>query len=253
MTIYNILNGGCLAEQLKQTEIKGANIICRECLIEGTLNGGTLSQFWTTRANYISENYGGTVKDYFNKVVVEFEKIINLCDNPEINLWFENDLFCQTNMWFILSLLFDRQAKCKIFRVFPTINDPINIWNGFGLSSAEMLEKSFLNKIEFTHKDMVLGNNLWKAYKENDLNKLKELSNSESDCFQLLKEVCIAQIDRFPVDKKLGRPDKLVKEIIDSTSRDFNTVFKEFSKNEGIYGFGDLQVRNIYNRQLQSQ
>ena len=37
MTTYHILNGDCLAEQLRQTKINQNFIVCRECFIDGNL------------------------------------------------------------------------------------------------------------------------------------------------------------------------------------------------------------------------
>ncbi|MCB9075387.1 MAG: DUF1835 domain-containing protein [Chitinophagales bacterium] len=246
---YHILNGDCLADQLKQTNIQGQFIICAECLVDGDLTGDTLSQYWTTRAKFISFTYNTAMDDYYNKCVIELEKIINLPDTSEVCLWFENDLFCQTNMWFILSLLSKKQVK-KIFRVFPIIDSNIDLWKGFGISNTQMLEQAYNSKIPFTSKDIKLGDYLWNAYKISDFKKLKELSRQESYCFQHLDEVCQAHIDRFPTDNSLGRPDKIVKEIIENKSEDFQVVFSNFSERQGIYGFGDLQVKNIYDRQF---
>lgn len=247
---YHILNGDCLAEQLKQTNIQGQFIVCAECLIEGDLTGDTLSQFWTSRAKHIADTYNTTMHNYYNKCVIEFEKIIDLPGSSEVCLWFENDLFCQTNMWFVLSLLNKTQKQNKIFRVFPIIEKNTDMWKGFGVSSAQMLEQAHDSKIQFTTEDIRLGVNLWNAYKTSDFKKLKELSRQQSLCFQLLEEVCQAHIDRFPMDNSPGRPDQIVKEIIETKSKDFQIVFSEFSDRQGIYGFGDLQVKNIYDRQF---
>lgn len=245
---YHILNGDCLAEQLRQTNIQGQFIVCAECLVDGDLNGDTLSQFWTTRAKYIADTYNTTTENYY-KCVIEFEKIINLPDGSEVCLWFENDLFCQANMWFVLSLL-KGQTQNKISRVFPIIDNNNDLWKGFGISDAQMLEQAYNSKIQFTDEDISLADNLWDAYKISDFKKLKELSRQHSQCFQYLNEVCQAHIDRFPTDNAMGRPDKTVKEIIENKSKDFQVVFSEFSAQQGIYGFGDLQLKHIYDRQF---
>lgn len=251
MATYHILNGDCLADQLKQTNINQEYIICRECLIDGNLTAGHSSDFWEVRAKFIADTYNVSTEEYFNKTVKEFEKLKNLSDISEVCLWFENDLFCQTNMWFIISLLAD-QPTIKLYRIFPTIKDNADIWKGFGIANAEMLEQSYSSKVLFKPQDIKLGNNLWTAYKNANLKKLKELSKYQSDCFQYLEEVCQAHIDRFPTDNTLGRPDKTVKEIIETKSKNFQDVFLEFSNREGIYGFGDLQIKNIYDRQMHS-
>jgi len=45
MSTYHILNGDCLAEQLKQTKVNHDFIVCRECLIEGPLNAEKSDEF----------------------------------------------------------------------------------------------------------------------------------------------------------------------------------------------------------------
>lgn len=143
---------------------------------------------------------------------------------------------------------------CLVFfdRIFPTVSNIADNWQGFGISNAEMLEQSYSAKVLFKPQDIELGNNLWTAYKGAKLEKLKELSKYQSDCFQHLAEVCQAHIDRFPTENTLGRPERAVKEIIETKSKDFQAVFLEFSNREGIYGFGDLQLKNIYDRQMHS-
>jgi hypothetical protein len=150
-------------------------------------------------------------------------------------------------MWFVLSLLSGKQ-NLKLYRILPIIENIADTWKGFGIADTKKLEQSFSSKIEFTKTDIELGKNLWTAYQNGDLNKLNKLAKSQSYCFEYLEEVCQAHIDRFPADKSLSRPEKVVKEIIETKSKDFQTVFSEFSDREGIYGFGDLQIRNIYNR-----
>lgn len=52
----------------------------------------------------------------------------------------------------------------------------------------------------------------------------------------------------FTGGEQLNRPERVVKEMIDNTSSEFADVFSAFSEKEGIYGFGDLQVRAMYDR-----
>lgn len=251
MTTYHILNGDCLANQLRQTKINQDFIVCRECLIEGNVNADNISDFWKIRANFIADTYKVSTEEYFIKTVNEFEKLHNLPDNSEIYLWFENDLFCQTNMWFVISML-SNNPTFKIFRIFPIIENYADTWKGFGISNAEMLEQAYTSKILFKPQDIELGNNLWTAYKINDFKKLKKLSKIKSNCFQYLEEVCQAHIDRFPKNDTLGRPEKIIKEIIKTKSANFKDVFSEFSIQQGIYGFGDIQIKNIYDKHFAS-
>ena len=252
VTTYHILNGDCLADQLRQTKINQDFIVCRECLIEGNVNADTITDFWTIRAKYFADTYHVSIKEYFSKTVIEMEKLNDIPDNSEVCLWFENDLFCQVNMWFVISMLANHPT-CKIFRVFPVIENDEDIWKGFGVANTEKLEQAYESKIPFGPDDIELGKNLWTAYQNGDFDKLNKLAKSPSDCFEYLEEVCQAHADRFPLDKSLGRPDQVVKEIIETKSKEFQIVFSEFAEREGMYGFSDVQVKNIYDRHISSQ
>jgi hypothetical protein len=248
MAIYHVLNGDCLAEELRQTTINQNFIVCRECLIDGSVKADNLDDFWKIRAEFIVESYDATIEDYVERTVKEFEKLSNLSENSEVCLWFENDLFCQVNMWFVLSML-AKQPDLKVFRVFPIIENG-QLWKGFGNATLSSLEKAHSSKVQFEQKDIDLGVHLWEAYQKRDLQNLKQLSKMSSNCFEHLEEVCQAHIDRFPTNNSLGRPEQLIKDILESEPMEFYEVFQAFSEKEGIYGFGDLQVKSIYERQM---
>lgn len=247
MPTYHILNGDCLAEQLKQTKIDHNFIVCRECLIEGPLIAENTDQFWEIRSKFIADTYKVATADYFSKIVNELKIIDDLPQTSEVCLWFENDLFCQLNMWFILFLL-SGKPDLKLFRVFPQIESEADQWKGFGIANAWQLEQCYAARVRFSREDIETGKNLWLAYQAGNLDKLKKLSEYQSNCFESLKDVCQAHADRFPSDGELARPEKLIKQLINTHSEDFLEVFREFTLREGIYGFGDLQIKNIYNK-----
>jgi len=251
MATFHILNGDCLADQLRQTKINQNFIICRECLIEGNVYSDNIDDFWKIRAHFIADTYYTSTEEYFFKVVSEFEKIKNLPNNSEVCLWFENDLFCQTNMWFVISILAN-YPKLKIFRVFPIIENKADIWKGFGTANTKKLELEYDSKSQFKVDDIKLGIDLWEAYRKNDFIKLSQLAKSKSNCFQYLEEICQANMDRFPLDNSLSRPEKVIKQILKTKSKEFNIVFLEFVDKEGIYGFGNLQIKNLYDKMIKT-
>lgn len=236
----HVLPGDSLAETFNQTNIEGEIVVCRECLIEGELESKDLGEFWKIRANFIARNYGDSEREnYKQKVVSEFERLQNLNVEDEVNLWFEYELFCQTNMWFCLYFL--KQTQAKIYRIEPIVRNEIDVWRGFGGLSKEDLQKCFAARTKFSEEDLTLGADLWTAYQNKDYAKLKELSRTESKCFPKLKEVCAAEIE------KRERPRKILCEIIADGETNFSAIFKKFSEKEGVYGFGDSQVERIYN------
>ncbi|MEQ9412680.1 MAG: hypothetical protein RIF39_02545, partial [Cyclobacteriaceae bacterium] len=146
------------------------------------------------------------------------------------------------NLWFTLSLL--RGKDVSVYRVYPVIDDPDELWDGFGPMSPEELLKCYEQKILLSTEDLQLGNALWRAYVASDNKALDKLSSVPTKAFPYLKEVCKAQIERP------GRPDRALKEIINNGNTSFDEVFIEFCEQEGIYGFGDSQVQKIYDQLL---
>ena len=239
-----LLNGDCLSEQLKDAELPLERIIFREALVSGPLGGNTWEEFWETRVGFLTQNYGATALEVQEKTVAELEKVRSLADGVELSLWFEDDLFCQVNLWFVLNLLSDAR-KIKIYRVFPPEGSSANSWKGFGNASAAALEQAYELKVPFTSSDLVLGKNLWEAYRLGDRAQLTTLSKSASPCFRQLAEVCQAHLDRISEDPSERRPEKVIVELLAMGITDFDTLFSQFSEREGIYGFGDLQVREL--------
>jgi len=118
MTIeYHILNGDALKAQLPKS-ITGEIIVARECLVDGPVEGSTLEALYETRTQFLSSAYGGNEEiDYYQKTISEFEKIQRIPHGAEINLWFEDDLFCQVNLWFILHLMKESDEIYNLFLV----------------------------------------------------------------------------------------------------------------------------------------
>lgn len=241
--IFNILNGDCLAHQLKETTIGGEIIICREALVTGSLQADNLEDFWKLRSEFIAEEYNIETADYFDKTFPEFEMMLNIPDDSEVNLWFEDDLFCQVNMWFCLSLL-PKDKDLKVYRIFPKSTKENN-WKGFSVLDNFELEETAKSKILFTEEDIELGINLWKAYQGNDTKQLQQLSEYQSDAFHFLQEVINSYLNI--------KPEIFIKNVINSGITDFNTIFEKFSEELRIFGFGDLQVKSIYNKILKEK
>jgi hypothetical protein len=239
----HILAGDCLVAPFQDSGIEGAIIINRECLIDGPVGSKELREFWQIRADYIKTTYGEAKAHYYKRVAGEYEKILNLSAEEDLYLWFEFDLFCQINMWFVLSLLAQTAIR-NIHRVSPTVRMERHLWAGFGNLTTADFKECFENSVEFTEKDILIGARLWDAYQSGDLKGLAELSNMVSACFPYLREVCDAEIER----KKNGRPETTLRRIMKNGFTDFNEIFAKFRAEEGIYGFGDWQVRTLYEK-----
>ena len=244
--VYHILNGDALAYSFPDTKIEGEIIVVREGLIDGSLSGDNLHEFWQSRAKYM----GWTEAKYHNQVVKEFEKIMNAPDDSEFNLWFEYDLFCQVNMWFVISIINSLSIKKKVYAVYTSYLDTTSkhFWNGFGPANSSEVRICFAGRTPFNDSDIQLGQDLWTAYKSGNLDELTRLAKNQSAAFPYLEEVVKAHVDRFPKDGTKGRPEKVIEDIVENGSTDFYKVFTEFWNRESIYGFGDTQLKHLYDK-----
>lgn len=244
--VYNILNGDSLAYTFPQANIEGDVIVVREALIDGDLSGNNLQDFWRSRISYM----GLPEAEYYKKVVTEFEKILTTPNDAEFNLWFEYDLFCQVNMWFVISIINSLPIKKKVYAVYTSHleNTSKQFWNGFGPANSNDLKHCYANRILLSVVNLNLGQALWHAYKNQNLEELTSLSMHPSQAFPYLQEVVKAHVERFPKDGTTGRPEKVIEDIINNVSSDFNTVLREFWRHESIYGFGDTQVKSLYDK-----
>lgn len=241
--LYQILNGDALKEQFPDT-IKGEIIVARECLVDGDVSGVNLSTLFQSRAQFISENYQGyTLEDYYDKSATEFQKIQHLPEGSEINLWFEDDLFCQVNLWFVLHLIYQHYGNQQVYLIRPKSNFEYN----FGTMTREELVSAFRNKVKIKFHELKELGKLWKLYQQDDCNEMIGVAEGLSGRFQFLVSAVKAHRDRLPMDEKPGRPAQTLIQIMkELNTTDFALIFKEFNKREAIYGFGDLQVKRMF-------
>ena len=240
---HHILNGDALKDQFPIEEIEGHLIICRECLIDGNITGDSLMDFWDNRAAFINKRHGTKMNKYNNYVLPQFQNILLLSPKEVVNLWFGDDLFCQINLCFMVYLMDLIGHRDNIYLVKAQRDN----WQEFGAMSSEELITAYENRQAMTTSEFQLLLACWEAFQQNDLAQLKILATTKTVNFPLLPEVIQAHIDRFPTDEKLGRPQRqLIAIQAQLQTDDFGLIFQQFSKEAGIYGFGDAQVKVMW-------
>ncbi len=236
--IYHVLPGDAQVEEFKKTGLDGELVVCREALIDGPLDAEALDEFWQQRARFILAEYADDEIDYHEKVADPLTKLTELNDGDEVNLWFEYELFCSVNMWFSLSLL--RDTGAAVYRVEPIGLDEAERWDGFGNFTSDDMLAAFELRSPFTDDDVRLGADLWRAYSRRKHSHLRELAARATDRFPYLGEVIAA------ANEQATRPTEVLREILSHDPRaDFSTVFVEFKKRAGVYGYGDTQVQRL--------
>jgi hypothetical protein len=239
---YHILNGDALATGFPVQEIPGEVIVIREAFMDGPVSTRYDDDYWETREKYIQEEYNEIPSVYAHKVMPEFEKLQQIDSTDEVYLWFEDDLFCQCNMWFAVDYIL-QYSQPKMYRVFPKA-DVLN-WMGFGRAAADDLLDYFQNALALEPEDILHLRSLWKAFVFADQEELKRLSYSPCQAIRFQNEVIQAQLDRMQDHPGTRRPYRTLSMLKKERDLTFYELFEKFSRQEGIYGFGDTQVRNM--------
>lgn len=220
MKTFHILNGDCLAENFPKN-LEGESIIWREALIDGPVSD---NKFFENRKKFIKENYDSE-SDYDELVVKEFQKMQNIPEDSAVFFWFEDDLFCQVNFWFLISNL--NLGKTKIFRILPKGTE-----KGFAKSDEKDLLEMLQSAKEINDTERKLISNLWADFQQNNLSK-----GNSSEIVRNLEELITANENRFN-----GTLENQIKDI-QKTAESFEEIFKIFNQKYPVYGFGDLQLK----------
>ncbi len=240
-TQYHILNGDALKQQFPE-KIQGEIIVARECLVDGNVSGNSLDELFHSRAQFISNNYEGyNEQDYYKKTVPEFKKMQNITDDVDINLWFEEDLFCQVNFWFTINLLSQSEKDNSIYLIKPEKHSQY----GFGGLDESELVSIYEKRLLLTELEKLAD--LWELYQKYDCEELLKTAKQLKSKYPFILTAVKAHIERIPTQGKLGRPSQSLIQIMkELKTEEFGTVFREFNKRESIYGFGDLQVKRLF-------
>lgn len=240
----HILNGDALKEYFPN-KLMGNIIIMRECLVDGDVSGQHMDDFFDQRSAFLHRTYGVPKDDYTRLTVPEIMRIYDIAEQDEVNLWFEDDLFCQVNLWFLLHHLY-RHTECgNLYLVKP---DQFSK-RGFGKYGTDGLISLYERRIRMKYLPILAG--LWEAYTSNDLMELKRIAVEIADDYPHIDRVVDAHQQRQPSQDTLGRPHEVIKEIIlELETDDFEIIFSEFCERAWIYGYGDLMVRKLYDEVL---
>lgn len=239
--IFHILNGDSLAEIFPES-IPGERIIFRECLIDGPVNPTPTQELWEVRAEFIQKNYPDTAEiDYRTCSYEEILKIKFIPSGAKIYLWFEEDLFCQVNLWFILNYLKDHHAE--VYLVLPYPDSPYH----FTKLNARELKGCFETKAHALNvKEMEILARIWTHFQKEEVYEALKIAGLFQERFPFLKLAVEAWRDMIPVGGFPGKPKATLIEISQKLqTKNFPTIFEEFQKQLPEYGFGDLQVKRM--------
>ena len=148
--MLHVLNGDATAAVFPHA-IVGERAVWRDILMEGPAAADA-----ETRAAWLAPRLGITADDYVRGWREQQRMLARAHAHDEVVLWFEQDLFCVMNLWFVL----DRLDGARVSLVFP----PLAAGRGLGALNPSAFESLFARRRTLSATDVAEARALWRAY-----------------------------------------------------------------------------------------
>jgi hypothetical protein len=245
--MLHIHNGDSSAETAKQTTIPGEHFAWREALIDGPTPAGIAGDEWLSlRARHLTDFYGVDPSETESALRTQENKLASFPEHDEVILWFEHDLFCQTNLIYLLNWFAERSldnTKLSLICIgeFPGLPN----FRGLGELSPMQLASLFGERHEVSTAEQKLAGAAWQAYRSPDPTAIQTLLDTDTAALPFLKPALQLHLERFPsVTNGLGRIQNRGLELIHEGLLRFVDLFPRFGVAEPTYGLGDSQFWN---------
>jgi hypothetical protein len=206
--MLHIHSGDCSFESVRAEGVAGRHLPWREALINGPVRVSA-AELVSVRGPYLAAAFGADPASYRRDFMNVHEALLG-ADGEGVVFWFDEDLFCQINLWFLLSE-----------------------WNGSGPLSMQSREKG-LRRID--ERELRAAKAAWRAYSADDPREIEREIASGSP----LSSPLLLHLSRFPsVENGLGAIDSAILRLVSDGHADFRSVFAAFSEEHPEFGYGD--------------
>ena len=243
--MLHIHSGDSTAATARKTAIPGEHLAWREALVCGPTPAGlSEAEFLRLRARHLSDAYGEILEQCERELGAQSETLSRFSNHEEVVLWFENDLFCQVHLIYLLHWFAQRDlGRTKLSLICIDEFSGVVRFRGLGQLNEEQLASLFPQRQEASKAQLHLGSRAWQAYSSADPAELIPLMNSDLSAMPFLKRALAKHIQRFPsTSNGLGRIENVALEFIANGYPSFKSLFPAFVRREPEYGLGDAQL-----------
>lgn len=243
--MLHIHNGDCSANIAKESSIPGEHFAFRESLITGPTPAAVSDHEWRSiRAQHLSEGYAVDLQECTVGLLDQEQKLDSAAEHDEVVLWFEHDLFCQTNLLYLLNWFAQRDlgnTKLNLICIgeFPGKQN----FRGLGELNAAEMATLFPSRQQVTSAQLKLAGLAWRAYCSPDPTEIGKVVDSDTSLLLFLGPALGAHLRRFPSTLNgLGCIEAKALELINDGAKTFIELFPLFGAAEPVYGLGDAQL-----------
>jgi hypothetical protein len=111
----------------------------------------------------------------------------------------------------------------------------------------QALLEAFTNARSLSQEVLKQLAELWRYYQRKDHAAMISIAEQCRLELPFLPAAVAAERDRNPPGEKPGRPEQTIRSLIHEMGREkFGPIFRAFNERESIYGYGDLQVKRLF-------
>ena len=243
--MLHILNGAATEKTLRQSKVPGEFFSFRDVLIDGpTLRDLSEEEWCRARTEYLSQSYGIDYDECQHDFLQQSETLKSFSEHEEVVLWFEQDLFCQLNLLYLLDWFSKAEpgnTKLSLINIgkFPGREN----FRGLGELNADELASLFPQRHRVSPAELHLSREAWAAFCSPDPTSIESLLQKDTSAMPFLATAFAAHLRRFPATQNgLGEIENKSLELIGKGDEQFATLFPKVVEAESVYGLGDAQV-----------
>lgn len=243
--MLHILNGSSTESTLRRSSITGEFFSFRDALVDGPAPLELDEASWReTRAAHLSQSYGVPREKCERDLLEQAQTLTAFVNHEEVVLWFEQDLFCQLNLLYLLNWFSqDERQATKLSLINPGSFAGRPNFRGLGELTPEELASLFPTRQPVSPVQLELARNAWTAFTSSDPTSIEELLRSDTAAFPFLAIALRAQLRRFPsVRNGLGEIENTGLKLVAEGRAKFEELYLEFVNTNRVFGFGDAQI-----------
>jgi hypothetical protein len=215
--MLHVLNGDVTATVFAAAGLPGDVLVWRDILVEGPLTAEwTEPTALAARATFLAERLAIDPELYLRVVREQEEGLAGALRHDEVVLWFEQDLFCAVNLWYLLAWFSRRPAAARLVLVYP----PTDAVKG-------------------------LGRRAWGAYTDADPRGAAALADQDHEALPFVRQAFQHHCERFPsVATGLNEIETAPLETLERGTKTFGELFRSVTADPRTrqHGMGDVQL-----------
>jgi len=253
MEILHILNGDATFQGFQETGLEGDALVWREVLSEGPLEADIRSaSFWKARSEWICAGFNETPEKYRESVLNSLARLSDPWD--EINLWFEFDLHCQSNLLGVMNYLKQNTdlSLPPIYLICPSEFPGVTNFRGMGELNGDQLEYLYDNiRVQLNEIDFVVAAEAWQLFTQKNGGMLEQYLNTNTlwGDLKCLRPALEADLKRLQLNSNgLNYIEQKLLDFYNAGAKSQGEIYAQFWATEKIYGMGDLEIAIYLNK-----